>query len=337
MAEESITPPAKGDPITAAWAASLVAAVNGAHGADEEPDSLRTPDGLVSPPPCAEMMEAPPALPLPFDCRLVWNSAQSKHHIFVCLPGVSQWATDDGNGWVNESYVYADGRALAPWSGSNAQTVGTATNAWVDYGAINFGVDYRLMLYALQVGAGTTTEPSGPLATADSVERFWRLVLVQGSAFAPPVAVSARWDFGLESVCVARIHLPTSTEVKGDGEVSSVESLLRGCAQFHRGAIALPRKACVDSDAQGAQSIDRYAPAPGSSVESPKEVFELRNFAEGETESSFPNSFDIPVRKLGSYNELVYISGYTGTVSVKKSDDTTASLVFKNGILKKVT
>lgn len=337
MAEESITPPAKGDPITADWARRVTEAVNAAQYGSGDQNTLRTPDGTTAANPAPEMTGVPTELPLPFDCRLVWNSAQSKHHLFVCLPGVSQWETDGGYGWANESYVYADGRALAPWGGNNAQTVGTATNAWVDYGAINFGVDYRLMLYALQVGAGTTTEPSGPLATADSVERFWRLVLVQGSAFAPPVAVSARWDFGLESVCVARIHLPTSTEVEGDGEVSSVESLLRGCAQFHRGAIALPRKACVDADAQGAQSIDRYAPAPGSSVESPKEVFELRNFAEGETESSFPNSFDIPVRKLGSYNELVYISGYTGTVSVKKSDDTTASLVFKNGILKEVT
>ena len=337
MAEDSITPPAKGDPITADWARRVTEAVNAAQYGSGDPNTLRTPDGTTAANPSPEMTGVPTELPLPFDCRLVWNSSQSKHHLFVCLPGVSQWATDGGYGWVNDSYVYADGRALAPWGGNNAQTVGTATNAWVDYGAINSGVDYRLMLYGVLVATGASTVPSGPIAYADSVERFWRLVLVQGSSFAPPVAVTARWDFGLESVCVARIHIPTSMELEGDGEVSSVESLLRGCAQFHRGTIILPRKACVDADAGGAQSLDRYAPPGGSPINSPTEVFELRNFAEGGTEVGFPNSFDIPVRKLGSYNELVYISGYTGTISVKKRDDSIATLSFRKGILEKVT
>ena len=348
MAEDSITPPAKGDPITAAWAASLVAAVNGAHGADEEPDSLRTPDGLVSPPPCAEMMEAPPALPLPFDCRVQfeqYGSNSSVFRLYVCLPAVTEWATDAGDGWRNESYVCADGRAIAPWSGTGAQPLGTTDNAWVDYGTITRGTEYRLMLCALAVGSGGIA-PSGALTTPDDVTRYWRLVLLQNPFY--PIGVSARLDAAITPVCVARIYIPSAADIGNDASVCSAESLLNGCAQFRRGTVEMARKTSVDTDCGApsndiSNSISRIGFA-GNPAMKPSEVFEIYKFHEAIAETQFPNGADFLLRvNDGTGNTVKYAGGYspntTATLdvvtSVNFATETTTRkrLTIKNGLI----
>lgn len=126
MGENSVTPPSKGDPITAAWAARLTAAANAAQYGSADPDTLCTPFGVTAALHPPREMDAPPALPAPFTVRLLDDGATPNAlHAWVyvptgdaefvylgatpCAPALS--ATNNGTGWFDLGAVPADGNA----------------------------------------------------------------------------------------------------------------------------------------------------------------------------------------------------------------------------------
>jgi len=120
----TVQPPKVGDPITAKWASDLAAAVNSCANPAERSGEAATPYGKASPAPGLPMLGDFRA-PMPFDAR-VYNDAGTDK-VAVYLPG---W----GSPWG--SYVYIDQN---PAQNSSSQTVGTALNPWVDYGALPGG------------------------------------------------------------------------------------------------------------------------------------------------------------------------------------------------------
>ncbi len=119
----AVQPPKVGDPITARWASDLAAAVNSCANPAERTGETATPYGKATQAPGLPMLGEFRA-PMPFDAR-VYNDAGTDK-VAVYLPGSSGSA-------VWQSFVYIDQNCAAP---SSSQTVGTATNPWVDYGAL---------------------------------------------------------------------------------------------------------------------------------------------------------------------------------------------------------
>ena len=91
MGELSITAPAKGDPITAAWAQAVTDAANGGQTTPQKPGEARFPGGYVpSLEPTADT-EPPPRLPMPFELRLVTTAPSTQGappdtHLHVYIP-----------------------------------------------------------------------------------------------------------------------------------------------------------------------------------------------------------------------------------------------------------
>ena len=71
MSELSIAAPAKGDPITAAWAQAVTDAANGGQTTPQKPGEARFPGGYVPSVDPERATDAPPPLPRPFELRLV--------------------------------------------------------------------------------------------------------------------------------------------------------------------------------------------------------------------------------------------------------------------------
>lgn len=120
----AVQPPKSGDPITAKWASDLAAAVNSCANPADRVGEAATPYGKATQAPGIPMLGDFRA-PMPFDAR-VYNDAGTDK-VAVYLPG---WGTPWG------SYVYIDQN---PAQNSSSQTVGTATNPWVDYGTLPGG------------------------------------------------------------------------------------------------------------------------------------------------------------------------------------------------------
>ena len=146
----AISTPAKGDPITAAWAAQVASAVNSSATALTGDESVQTPFGTAEPP------RVPPALgkqtyPQPFDCIIYNDSGTDKVAMF--LPSGSP------------SYVWIGDSAL---SAAPGQSTGNASTAWVDVEAVQNSARY---IY-LAIHADANGDPDGwklyPTGTADS-------------------------------------------------------------------------------------------------------------------------------------------------------------------------
>ena len=146
----AIATPAKGDPITAAWAAQVAAAVNSSATALTGDESVQTPFGT------AEPQRVPPALgaqkyPQPFDAVIYNDSGTDKVAMF--LPSGSP------------SYVWMGDSAL---SAAPGQSTGNGTTAWVDVESVSSGTRY---IY-LAIHADSNGDPDGwklyPTGTADA-------------------------------------------------------------------------------------------------------------------------------------------------------------------------
>lgn len=146
----AISAPAKGDPITAAWAAQVAAAVDSSATALKGDESVQTPFGTAEPP------RVPPALgaqkyPQPFDAVIYNDSGTDKVAMF--LPSGSP------------SYVWMGDSAL---SAAPGQSTGTASTAWVDVESVQNSARY---IY-LAVHADSNGDPDGwklyPTGTPDT-------------------------------------------------------------------------------------------------------------------------------------------------------------------------
>lgn len=146
----AVQSPAKGDPITAAWAAQVAAAVNSSATALKGDESVQTPFGT------AEQPRVPPALgvqkyPQPFDCVIYNDSGTDKVAMF--LPSGSP------------SYVWIGSTPLSPAAG---QSVGNATSGWADVETAQNSARY---IY-LAVHADGNGDPDGwklyPTGTPDT-------------------------------------------------------------------------------------------------------------------------------------------------------------------------
>lgn len=150
----AVQPPKVGDPITAKWASDLAAAVNSSANPAERVGEAATPYGKAAPVPGLSMLGDFRA-PMPFDAR-VYNDAGTDK-VAVYLPGATLWG----------SYVYIDKNCADP---SSSQTLGTASNPWVDYGALPGGGGTRgVLLLAFE---------DIPGAAETDFHFKWRLVLV---------------------------------------------------------------------------------------------------------------------------------------------------------------
>lgn len=150
----AVQPPKVGDPITAKWASDLAAAVNSCANPAERTGEVATPYGKAAQAPGLSMLGDFRA-PMPFDAR-VYNDAGTDK-VAVYLPGAALW----------QSYVYIDQNCADP---SSSQTLGTATNPWVDYGALPGGGGTRgVLLLAFE---------DIPGAAETDFHFKWRLVLV---------------------------------------------------------------------------------------------------------------------------------------------------------------
>lgn len=91
MSELSIVAPAKGDPITAAWAQAVTDAANGGQTTPQKPGEARFPGGYVPSLEPAADTEPPPRLPTPFELRLVTTAPSTQGappdtHLYVYIP-----------------------------------------------------------------------------------------------------------------------------------------------------------------------------------------------------------------------------------------------------------
>lgn len=111
----AISAPAKGDPITAAWAAQVAAAVNSSASALRTPESVQTPFGTAEPPRVAPALLGAQKFPQPFDCILFNDSGTDKIEIFLPNGG--------------SSYVWLGSVPLSPAGG---QSVGNYVSGWVE-------------------------------------------------------------------------------------------------------------------------------------------------------------------------------------------------------------
>jgi hypothetical protein len=198
--------PRSGDPITAAWAASLSDAVNSCANPAERVGDASTPFGKASLPPGLPMLGDFRAH-MPFDAR-VYNDAGTDK-VAVYLPGSSGSA-------VWQSFVYIDQNCAAP---SSSQTMGTATNPWVDYGALpgDDGTTGALILAFEDI----------PGAAETAFHFRWRLVLVDPGTWDSDLYLKVPWaSLRAPLLVVASISL---------GNVPN--SPIPGVRQYVRGAV----------------------------------------------------------------------------------------------------
>jgi hypothetical protein len=165
----AVQPPKVGDPITAKWASDLAAAVNSCANPAERTGEAATPYGKAASAPGLPMLGEFRA-PMPFDAR-VYNDAGTDK-VAVYLPGATLWS----------SYVYIDQNCVAP---SSSQTMGTATNPWVDYGALPSGGG--------TTGALLLAFEDIPGAAETDFHFKWRLVLVNPGGWDGDLYTKVPW------------------------------------------------------------------------------------------------------------------------------------------------
>jgi hypothetical protein len=165
----AVETPRAGDPITAKWASDLAAAVNSCANPAERVGEAATPYGKAAPVPGLSMLGDFRA-PMPFDAR-VYNDAGTDK-VAVYLPSAAVW----------QSFVYIDQNCADP---SSSQTVGTATNPWVDYGALPGGGG--------TTGALLLAFEDIPGAAETAFHFKWRLVLVDPGAWDGDLYTKVPW------------------------------------------------------------------------------------------------------------------------------------------------
>lgn len=116
----AVQSPRAGDPITAAWAADLAAAVNSAANPADRVGAVSSPFGKASPAPGLPILGTA-KMPMPFDCAIFRAAGESEDSLYIWLP--------DGGA----EYVVFDGKPLGPAQG---QSIGDADTAWVEVGAV---------------------------------------------------------------------------------------------------------------------------------------------------------------------------------------------------------
>jgi hypothetical protein len=202
----AVQPPKVGDPITAKWASDLADAVNSCANPAERTGEAATPYGKAAPAPGLPMLGEFRA-PMPFDAR-VYNDAGTDK-VAVYLPGWSGSAD-----W--QSFVYIDQNCAAP---SSSQTMGTATNPWVDYGALPGGSG--------TTGALLLAFEDIPRAAETEFHFRWRLVLVDPGGWDSDLYLKVPWaSLRAPLLVVASISL---------GNVPN--SPIPGVRQYVRGAV----------------------------------------------------------------------------------------------------
>lgn len=133
--------PRAGDPITAAWAANLSAAVNSSANPADRVGAVATPYGYAAPVPGIPMggtFQRPRA----FDCVVYRPTGETTDYLYCYLPPC-------GETW--HSYVFVNQN---PCDASANQTIGTSANPWVRLGAVNTANDYYFLVLAFEDIAG---------------------------------------------------------------------------------------------------------------------------------------------------------------------------------------
>ena len=171
-----------------------------------------------------------------------------------------------------------------------------------------------LMLY---VCFDPNSAPSSVATTAlDEVKRTWALSVITSSTGSVP----SHADTGFDPVCIARVYLPTASDLSqyGEGVITSAETGLMGCVQFRKGAISIPRKVVLDSDVDKGGSLSREFVLTAQTPDGryPREFLQLYGF-NTVSQISPPAFFDIVVRNGSlSPKQVSYIRGASGSLSV---------------------
>lgn len=181
--ENIITPPQKGDPVTADWAGELTRAVNAAQTAQTNGGSLATPFGFSPEPSVLAQGGDLPENPMPFDViGMPDNDTPPTINVYMAIPGYAPGIVP----------VTIDCAPVGRWA---QQACGTATSAWV--------------LIDSPTASGTGTAREARIGFADSTPDggtrtpVWRIFVADESdTSAPswamdgyPIAALARWRF----------------------------------------------------------------------------------------------------------------------------------------------
>lgn len=250
----AVQPPKVGDPITAKWASDLSAAVNSCANPAERTGEAATPYGKATQAPGLPMLGEFRA-PMPFDAR-VYNDAGTDK-VAVYLPGSSGSA-------VWHSYVYIDQNCA---DHSSSQTVGTASNPWVDYGALPGGGGTR--------GALLLAFEDVPRAAETDFHFKWRLVLVDPGSWDGDLYTKVPWASPRAPLLVvASISL---------GNVPN--SPIPGVRQYVRGAVNVGGSAW----SLGGDETDAWGKAVGNSSKAKVLDLDARKFTGGTWEAASGN------------------------------------------------
>lgn len=267
MSEHSISAPAKGDPITAAWAQAITNAVNGSQSSGEAPDSMRTPDGEMSPPACASLMETPSEQDMAFDCRIVRSGGED--FLWIALPDAPD-------------YVYLEENAISP---DSAQTVGTEQNAFITLEKITNGTARGIYL----AFAATKDEQTG-----EETITGWRVYVDELGADRPEWASEYAPVVLLASYNIAADDTSGADTAPGD-----VPSLQKGLVQYWRGTILAPYvpaeihptpedvPVCGNPLNGLPSGVDDYNPLNGSADAIPNNTSQTGHPLDGEGEGGF--------------------------------------------------
>lgn len=218
----AVDTPRKGDPITADWAARVADAANAAPRTPETPGAFSSPFGSV-PAIAPQTMLGDAEMRMPFDCRLVWDVGESEQHLFCFLPSF-------GYSSAGSNLVSLYGEMTRP---DSSQTIGTASNPWVDCGAV--ADDNKTRYLTLWITPPTDT--SGALLNTYR----WRLDLDVASAY--PKRPSWAWKYSPYVIVAAHRQNANGTDK-------------RGLVQFHRGVVTVGTPTFAPYSGYGSQ-IDR--------------------------------------------------------------------------------
>lgn len=236
MANDSpLSPPQKGDPISAAWAGAITDAINARGTSDPNANGTATPFGTMLPADTETLMEAPGPQAMPFDAAIIREGADGDA-LYMALPNAPDYVFDGAN-------------AVAP---SPAQTMGTAQNAYVRIEAVTNGTA-RYVSLALTPPDPSTTPPT---------PAYWRLFVA-----ASPLSRPGWADPTKPVVLLAGYNIAADDSSGLDTAPGDVPSLLKGLVQYHRGTINLGEGAAekldtectpVSPGSKPGQSIQRY-------------------------------------------------------------------------------
>lgn len=202
----AVPTPAKGDPITAEWAAQVADAANAVPNTPEKVGAFSSPFGSVSPASGLPMLGAWREF-MPFDVRLFQPSGGGDLEVYCYLP-------------TPGAFVFVEGLAARYKS-----QVGTNTNPWVNIGTVTRATTTRL---------GLAFRDDGAAAVGGRFK--WELFLQSTSGQLAP-----SWTYAptLPIVPVATMTIPSDPS---PGTTVQVDISGRyGLVQFVRGALNLSR------------------------------------------------------------------------------------------------